>query len=327
MSARLDPATAALLAEINQQPPSLALDSTPDELRAGFSELLRHLHPDTPSPFIGSVRADVVGSAQGGVPVRVYDPVGATGEDVVVYLHGGGWVLGGLDSAEPAASGLATAMGVRVISVDYRLSPEHPHPAAYDDALAVTRAVAATKPRWLGVAGDSAGGNLAAAVGLAAADRQVHVDAQLLFYPALDPSMRAPSHAEFADGFLLTGEAMAYYWDAYRGPSRSAGASFAPLDAPSVAGSPATVLATAGHDPLRDEGARFAERLADSGVPTVHLRSPSLVHGWVDQMDRVPEAAAAFRRAVGVFDGLRRDHLTAVEGSTSARKREDHVRN
>ncbi|MCS5721489.1 alpha/beta hydrolase [Herbiconiux sp. CPCC 203407] len=308
MSEPLDPDTATLLAEIDQQPAPPIAQSTPEQLRAGFSDLLRRLHPHTPAPFAGTTRDDTVRNGPAEIPVRVYQPTDADGDDVVVYIHGGGWVLGGLDSADPAAAELAMTMGVRVISVGYRLAPEHPYPAAYDDALAVTRSVAATNPRWLGVAGDSAGGNLAAAIGRTAPDEHVRVDAQLLFYPALDPTMRAASHTDFADGFLLTREAMAFYWAAYKGDAESTSESFTPYDAASLIGSPPTVITTAGYDPLRDEGEQFAARLLDSGIQTIHIPSPTLIHGWVDQMDRVPAAAEAFRQGASAFNELRIQH-------------------
>lgn len=315
MSEPLDPDTAVLLAEINEQPTLPLTDSTPDQLRAGFSDLLRRLHPQAAAPFAGTIREDTDRNGSAEIPVRVYQPAHADGDDVVVYIHGGGWVLGGLDSADPAAAALATAMSVRVISVDYRLAPEHPHPAAYDDALAVTRSVAATNPRWLGLAGDSAGGNLAAAIGLTAPDVHVRVDAQLLFYPALDPTMRAASHTDFADGFLLTREAMAFYWAAYRGDAESTSESFTPYDAASLIGTPPTVITTAGYDPLRDEGERFADRLLDGGIQTIHIPSSTLIHGWVDQMDRVPAAAEAFRQAAAAFNELRIQHRSQTDTS------------
>ncbi|WP_291052790.1 alpha/beta hydrolase [Herbiconiux sp.] len=311
MNRPLDPHVATLLGALDQTVPAPE-NATPEMLRAGFGNLMALLHPDAPAGFPGTIRDDVVETGSGPVTIRVYDPAGSTGDDVVVFFHGGGWVLGGLDSAEPAVSALATAMAVRIVSVDYRLAPEHPYPAAYDDCLAVTRSIAASNPGWLGVAGDSAGGNLASAVALAAPANGFTVDAQLLLYPALDPTMGTDSYTEFADGYLLTREAMEFYWASYRGDPAVARDSLTPYRAESLERMPPTVITTAGYDPLRDEGARFAARLVESGVPTTFLPAPSLIHGWADQIDLVPAAAEALRHAAAAFDQTRHRHGSAL---------------
>lgn len=312
MNRPLDPHVVTLLSLLDQTLPAPE-HATPEMLRAGFGTLMSLLHPDVPARFPGTIRNDVVETDSGPVPIRVYDPAGSTGDDVVVFFHGGGWVLGGLDSAEPAVSALATAMTARMVSVDYRLAPEHPYPAAYDDCLAVTRSVAASNPAWLGVAGDSAGGNLAAAVALAAPANGFSVDAQLLLYPALDPTMGTDSYTEFTDGYLLTREAMEFYWASYRGDLAAAPDSLTPYRAESLEQMPPTVITTAGYDPLRDEGARFAARLVESGVSTTFIPAPTLIHGWADQIDRVPAAADALRYAAAAFDRMRHQHGSALD--------------
>lgn len=298
----LDPEVVVLLSELPVS--ELPMAQTPvGELRQQFGELLNTLHPAPPSSFDGMITDGVIDS----VPVRSYLPAGYSGSDVVVLFHGGGWVVGDRDSADPGAREIARALTVRVVSVDYRRAPEHAHPAAYADCLAVTRALAAAGPRWLGVAGDSAGGNLAAAVALSG---DVEVDAQMLFYPALDPTMSSKSYAEFFEGYLLTGEAMAYYWQAYQGVSRGDESTFAVSLSSAVGKAPATVIATAGFDPLRDEGAAFASELVTRGVATTYLPFPTLIHGWVDQTDRVAAAARARDQVIAAFGEVRTRQTT-----------------
>jgi acetyl esterase len=221
-----------------------------------------------------------------GVPVRVYEPDGWRG--TIAYLHGGGWVMGNLDSVDAVCRALANDAGARVVSIDYRLAPEHPFPAALQDALAVTRCL----ERPLAVAGDSAGGNLAAVVA-----RHVDVDFQLLVYPVVDAALNYPSYAEFGERFGLTAEAMARFWRLY-GADGSPDASPLRADLDGVA--PALVL-TASHDVLRDEGEAYA-----AALPQAELRRiEGTVHGfWRWQTTEIARetvrgAAAVVRQALG----------------------------
>lgn len=304
MSTRLDPDVVALLRQLDDTAP-VSPEAGPDERRAAFAGLMALLHPGTGTGFAGAVREGSVPSIHGEIPIRTYDPEGGTADEIVVFVHGGGWVLGDLDSAHPAASAIAAQMGLRVVSVRYRLAPEHPHPSAFDDCVAVVRSVVDAGARWVGLAGDSAGGHLAAAVAVAAAGEGREIGGQLLFYPALDPGMGSPSYDEFAEGHLLTRDAMRYYWSAYRGSAGADEVALSPWNAPTLAPMPPTVIAVAGHDPLRDEGVEFARRLITDGVPTTFLPSPALIHGWVDQTERIPAARRAFVDAVAAFDDLR----------------------
>ncbi|MGB3186261.1 MAG: alpha/beta hydrolase [Ornithinimicrobium sp.] len=306
----LDPDVARLIASIEAMFPVPPPDVTADQRRAGyraaFAELL---HPPPLAPFEGDVLDRGMETEVGEVPVRTYRPVTAQpGGDVVVLLPGGGWVIGDLETGDPTARALATGMDLTVITVDQRKAPEHPFPAGFDDALGVVQAVSERlQPRWLGVAGDSSGGNLAAGVALACALSGRQCDAQLLIYPALDPAMATPSHRALATGHLLERDVMRYYWASYLGEAPADDARVTPAAAgdDALAGVAPAVVATAEFDPLHDEGRGYAQRLLGLGVPTCHLPGPGLVHGWVDHVELVPAALAARDRAIAVFDALR----------------------
>ena len=225
----------------------------------------------------------------GEIPVRVYRRIGLTGSvPAIVYLHGGGWVVGDLDTHEGSCRLLALESDCVVVSVDYRLAPEHPFPAAIDDAVAAYRWVheqameLAVEPGRVGVMGDSAGGNLAAVVAQVTRDTDVPAPtAQCLVYPATDALLREPSHEPFADGFFLTEESIEWYRAQYL-PDRNDWDSplASPIEAPDLSGLCPALVVTAGFDPLRDEGHRYAERLADAGVAVRYRCYDDMVHGF-----------------------------------------------
>jgi acetyl esterase len=227
----------------------------------------------------------------GGVPVRVYEPLRPRGS-TLIYLHGGGWVLGDVETHDPLCRRIANGTGARVVSVDYRLAPEHPFPAGLDDAEDVLHWLQAADPdRPLGVAGDSAGASLTAGLALRARDKQVPLAAQLLLYPATDPAMTSPSIAENGENYLLTGRDMAWFYQQYLpvGPASGPEADLAHAD---VAGVAPAIVATAEFDPLRDEGSAYAERLARAGVPTQYVPGPGLIHGFAGFLGVVDAADA-----------------------------------
>lgn len=306
--ASLDPDLALLLPELDALVASSAASAvSATELRAASAELIAHLHVAQAQPFAGAIHDQQV-EANAGPPVhvRVYEPHDAA-DDVAVLFHGGGWVVGDCDSADATARALAQQLASTVVSVDYRLAPEHPFPAGLDDCLAVVAWVAAERrPAWLGVAGDSAGGNLAAAVSLVAPRNRLHIDAQLLIYPALDSAMSTASYRTFATGYGLTADVMRYYWDSYGASAAPTNPMLSPSHAADLSDLPPTVLTSAGFDPLGDEAERFAARLVGSGVPTTYLPAPTLAHGWLDMGDRVPAARLARTEAFAAFDLLRR---------------------
>jgi acetyl esterase len=242
----------------------------------------------------------------GGVPVRVYEPLQPRGR-TLIYLHGGGWVLGDVETHDPLCRRVANATGARVVSVDYRLAPEHPFPAALDDAEEVLHWLQAADPdRPLGAAGDSAGASLTASLAIRARDKQVPLAAQLLFYPAIDPAMTSSSIAENGQGYFLTRSDMNWFYRQYL-PAGLASAPEADLGHADVAGVAPAIVATAEFDPLRDEGTAYAERLAAAGVPTTHVPGPGLIHGFAGFLGVVDAAdatvAAILDRLSQLLDG------------------------
>ncbi|MFC4356567.1 alpha/beta hydrolase [Halobium salinum] len=296
---------------------------------AGARRVEDELFTTDASVPVGSVRNLAFEGPHGEVPVRVYRPErddeaddasdgggaagdgGESGRDplpTVVFFHGGGFVMGTLDSAGDLCRRLASRADCVVVSVDYHLAPEHRFPVAVDDAFAALRWTAANArafggdPDRLGVAGSSAGGALAAATALRAreaADREVggapalrHL---LLFYPMLDRDLDRESYAANADGPLLTRADVRWFWEQYlRSPVDAANPYAAPLRAPDLGGLPPSTVVTAGRDPLRDEGDAFAGRLDAADVPTDHLHYPRMCHGFLSLADRVGAADAAF---------------------------------
>lgn len=224
----------------------------------------------------------------GEIPVRVYRPHSDEPLPIVVYFHGGGFVLCGLDTHDATCRALTNAVGCAVVSVDYRLAPEHRFPAAAEDAYAATAWVAAHAADVGGdatrvaVAGDSAGGNLAAVVPLLARQRNGPALAfQLMIYPVTDSAMDTPSHKDNAEGYFLTRGAMKWFWDQYLGPDGDGTDPLAsPFKAADLSGLPAAMVITAEFDPLRDEGEAYGRRLEEAGVPTTVKRYDGVFHGF-----------------------------------------------
>ena len=226
------------------------------------------------------------------VPVRVYCPEGATlGGPAVVFLHGGGWVLCDLDTHDGLCRELAVLTGSTVVSVDYRRAPEHRFPAALLDAYTVI-CWAAKRSSRLVVAGDSSGGNLAAAATLMSRDRGGPAPAaQLLLYPVLDHRLDRPSATTYATGFFHTTAHMRWYWEQYLGPDGDGDGPYAsPGLAPDLSGLPPAYLLLPECDPLHDEGRAYATRLAESGVPVELTVVPGMFHGFLGLRGILPEA-------------------------------------
>jgi acetyl esterase len=283
---------------------------SPKDARQLFKET-RPASTPTP-PQIGEVR-DMLADA---VAVRVYRPAGVANDaalPALVFFHGGGWVIGDIDTHDVLCRQLTGEAGITVISVDYRLAPEAKFPAAADDAWSATRWVVANArrlgvdPTRLAVGGDSAGGNLAAVVALMARDAGApSISYQVLLYPVTDARTDTRSYRDFADGYMLTRDGMRWFFDHYL-PSASAAGDWrvSPLRAASVAGVAPALIVTAGFDPLRDEGEAYAQKLRDAGVTVDYLCYGGMIHGFLpmgrllDTANRaVSHVAASLRQAL-----------------------------
>jgi acetyl esterase len=295
----LHPQAAAYLEQVAQL-------GAPEPWEADLAQLRRAYDEAAPGLF-GPVApvASVTDSDADGVAVRVYLPADADrGGPALVYLHGGGWVLGGRDSHDGVCRALATRAGCVVIAVDYRLAPERRFPAAIDDAWTATRWAAARHP-VLAVAGDSAGGQLAAAVALRARDAELALALQVLIYPVCDYAFSTPSYREGLPAPALTEAAMRWYWSQYvPDVSRAPSPDCSPLRA-DVSGVAPAILITAEFDPLRDEGEAYARRLRAAGVAATLHRYDGLIHGFIRMtavLNRadgaIDEVAEAVRRAL-----------------------------
>jgi acetyl esterase len=281
--------------------------AAPDQARASYRELslLRRGDGYVPEP-VADVTDTQFSGAAGPLTARLYSPVDPV-DAVVVYLHGGGWVVGDLDTHDPVCRGLANGTRAVVVSVGYRLAPEAPHPAPLRDCMAALRWVS---ERWpghrLAVAGDSAGGGLAAACALQAREEpELRLVAQLLIYPGLDPLMSQPSVVENAEGYFLAAVDMRWFYDHYL-PQEAMRSDPAVnlLAATDLSGLPPAVITVAEFDPLRDEGALYASRLQDAGVEVTLIRAPGMVHGYFGMTEISAAAAATADEVRGAFAAL-----------------------
>ncbi len=245
---------------------------------------------------------DVVSRDGATVRLRTYRPIDQEVEGTILYMHGGGWVAGSIQSYEPELRRLVTATGMSVAAVEYRLSPEHQRPAASEDCLAAARAVLA-RGSVLAVAGDSAGGHLALECAATLAREGVDLAALLLFYPVVDPAaFENVSYRENGRDFLLTTDDMSFYWKSYLGTATTtAFVEESPFSAERVRDLPPTVLVTAGFDPLRDEGRELAALLVRADVPLAYLPNPTLTHGFQQMVPRVRAARVAVDAALAAF--------------------------
>ncbi len=256
-----------------------------------------------PGEPVAEVRDLTVPSAGGDIPVRTYRPHDHSG-GVVAYLHGGGWVMGTLDSYDTPLRALANASGAVVAAVDYRLAPEHRFPAALDDSLAAIRWLAGNVGERVAVAGDSAGGNLAA-VAARRLRGELPLRAQALIYPVIDSALNTPSYREFSDGHGLSAASMRRFWNLYLDGASGEDPDASPSRATDLAGvAPAYVL-TADEDVLRDEGEAYARALREAGVQTELVRWPGTIHGFFRWLavagaprEAIDAVGAALRRAL-----------------------------
>jgi acetyl esterase len=240
-----------------------------------------------PAPEVGEVHDMEIESTRGSLPIRIYRPPGEPPRRAILWLHGGGWVIGDLDHADVDCRGLCLETCSTVVSVDYGLAPEHRFPDGLNDAYSALSWLSAELasvpgPQQLVVGGDSAGGNLTAALCLMARTRGgPTIDNQLLLYPVTSCECDTASYRDFAEGYLLTRETMLRFWSLYtRGPDAARHTFASVLRAPELRGLPAATFVIAGCDVLRDEAESYAERLRLAGVPVDILRYPGQLHGF-----------------------------------------------
>jgi acetyl esterase len=294
----VDPQVAAYLERLRvlDLPPLQEL--TPEQARANFAASIDPLFGPVDEVFAVD---DLVADS---VPLRVDRPDDAGGPSpALVFFHGGGWVVGSIETHDGTTRALANRSGCIVVSVDYRVAPDHRFPAAIDDAWTATTWVIdhaeelGIDPARVAVGGDSSGGNLAAAVARRARDAGVPIAFQLLVYPVTDHSFDTASYDEFSEGYSLTREGMRWYWSQYLGDADGSDPDASPLRAANLSGLAPAFVASAGLDPLRDESEAYARRLEEAGVPTTLVRYDGMIHGFL----RMP---AIIDRAADALDDL-----------------------
>lgn len=309
----VDPQVQALLDALAAAPGPALHELSPTDARAVYAAMAQDRQGR--GDDVASTQDLVAPRPDGDLALRVYRPEGAaTGAPVCAFFHGGGWVIGSIDSHDALCTALAARSGVVVVSVDYRLSPETPYPGPLDDCLAATRWIAdhadelGVDAARMAVAGDSAGGNLAAAVALRARDEGgPSLAFQLLVYPVVDHSFSQASYVDNAEGYFLTAAGMRWFSAHYLGGTDPTDGFAAPLHAADLSGLPSAHVVTAEYDPLRDEGEAYAERLRAAGVDVTTERYDGVIHGFVSMfavVDRgneaVDDAAAALASGLGV---------------------------
>jgi acetyl esterase len=295
----LDPQAAALIAlmEARRIPPTHTL--TPAAARQAYLDRRFFSQPDP--PHVAETRPLV---SAGGVPLRLYRPAGSAAADllpVLVYFHGGGWTMGDLDTHDVLCRQLSNGAGVAVVSVDYRMGPEHHFPAAVDDCIEATRWVQqqaralCLDPDRVAVGGDSAGGNLAAVVALALRDAgDAALAYQLLIYPATDMRQVADSHVRNAQGYVLTADTVTYFRGHYI-PDEAQWSDWraSPLLAADHSRLPPALVLTAGYDPLVDEGRAYADKLSAAGTACQYVCFDRQIHGFLPMSRVLGEARLA----------------------------------
>jgi acetyl esterase len=300
----LDPELAGLITLVEAGTPMS--EQTPEEARASFRTLAVGFRKPEDVVPVASVEDTTVAGAEGDLAARVYRPTGDGPFPTVALFHGGGFVIGDLDTHDNLARAICRDAGAVVVSVEYRLAPEHPFPAGLEDCVAATRELVGQLDTLggdgrLAVAGDSAGGNLSAVV----AQTVPGLAAQFLIYPGIDGSGDHVSRKENGTGYFLDTPTIAWFSDHYAPGGDYMDPRLSPLHG-SLAGLPPAVVVTAEFDPLRDEGEAYADALTAAGVPVVSRRYDGMIHGFMDMGAFSPAAKAAVENAIGLFAGLLR---------------------
>ena len=307
----LDPQARHVLYLGRQAPAPPFETGTPEEARRAYLEGLPTMQGEREP--VASLSEPTIAGPGGPLPLRIYRGQGAAaaGAPALLYLHGGGWVIGNLDSHDEICRWFANMAACVVVCPDYRLAPEHKFPAAVEDcraALAFMQSEAEAlgiDAKRIAIAGDSAGGNLATVLCLMARGDKDPPVAQLLFYPNTDAAQASDSYRRFAEGFGLTAATMAWFRDHYVSHASDIDDwRVSPLKAASLAGAAPAFVAIAGHDILADEGEAYARRLQDDGVPVVLRRWPGQIHGFVSMGRHGPASREAVSAAVAAWRGF-----------------------
>ncbi len=307
----MDPTARAIAQSMAAIFPEIDFARSGTEHRRLLREAAPDVLPGTTEP-IGSVEDRSVPGPHGEIPIRVYRPVGSGAHalPIALFTHGGGWVLCDLDSHDDLCRALANASGAMIVAVDYRLAPEHRFPIGLEDAYAALVWVAEHAdeidgdPTRIAVVGDSAGGNLSAALALMARDRGgPSLAYQALIYPVIDRRFDTPSHLDPGDPHVLQSDEVRYFWEQYLADPNDGQSPYAsPIRATSLDGLPPALVVTAEFDALRDEGEAYAKRLAAEGVATEATRYDGMMHSFVTFLDALPDARRAIEQ---VGSGLR----------------------
>lgn len=303
----LDTATATLLAQLAESGTPPLHELSPADARQVLGGLRELFGPGPDMARVENVDIPVTG---GTIPLRILVPAGAV-RGVLVYYHGGGWVIGSIDESETLGRELAARTGCAVVLVEYRLAPEHRYPVAVEDSYAALRWVddhaadIAGRRVPIVVAGDSAGGNLSAIMALRARRSGPALAAQVLIYPVTDCDFDTATYTDPENQLMLSRDSMIWFWNHYapdEADRRSPDAS--PLRAPDLTGLPPAVVLTAEHDVLRGEGEAYAARLREAGVPVEHRRFPGQMHGFFTMVNVLPGSAEGIDYVVGHLDRL-----------------------
>jgi acetyl esterase len=288
---------AVMLGQMAENPTPAMSDMAPAEAR----EMYRMMRPVIEELPIGSVRDEQIAGPAGDLALRIYTPTGDGPFGIFVNFHGGGWVIGDLDTSDSVCRSLAEAASCVVVSVDYRLAPENPAPAAIEDCWAALQWVSENQSSLggnglLAVGGESAGACLAATMSMHARDLETpNIDFQLLAYPVLDADLTRQSYIDNGDGYLLTTATMQWFWDQYCPDEElRSNPALSPLQAGDLKDLPATLVVTAEFDPLRDEGELYGQRLKEAGVAAEIMRCDGLVHDFLATAPVFPSSGAAF---------------------------------
>lgn len=302
----LDPQAQAVLDQMATLGLPMLDTLSPEDARRQM-EMTRAAAP--PGDPVHQVEDRSIPGPGGEIPVRIYRPEGSGPLPALVYFHGGGWVIGNIQTHDATCRSLTNGAQCVVISVDYRLAPESKFPAAAEDSYAATQWVAANAaslgidPARIAVGGDSAGGNLAAVVALMAKERGgPPLVYQVLIYPVTDYNLETASYEENAEGYLLTKRSMIWFWNHYlANESDGADPHASPMRAADLSGLPPALVITADFDPLRDEGAAYAERLEQAGVPVVYTNYDGMIHGFFGMSLVLDKAKLAVGEVCGVL--------------------------